>query len=41
LNPIEALDEKLLVLDQLSSRIGGAIAVVLTDIKTDLLRIAA
>jgi hypothetical protein len=36
--PISALDEKLLVLDQLTTQIGGPIGHVLASIKTDLLR---
>jgi hypothetical protein len=40
IKPIEALDDKVLVLDHLAGQLGGAIAVVLSDIKSDLLRSA-
>ncbi len=36
--PVTALDEKLLVLDQLNTQIGGPIGHVLASIKADLLR---
>ncbi len=39
--PIPALDEKLLVLDQLAEQIGGPIAHVLGSIKGDLVRFSA
>lgn len=39
--PIPALDEKVLVLDQLAEQIGGPVGHVLGSIKTDLLRLSA
>ncbi len=40
LKPIHSFDEKVLVLDQLSGQIGGAIGEVLGSIKADLMRIS-